>query len=235
MTVFRFASTPSLLFALLVALMLTGCGNTKTYSSIDPSTADARSGGRLEIPPDLEGSTSDSVLASQARQDAASSQVLPEPEDLEVERNDTEGWIEVDLPIDRAWSRLVAYWGALGVDLVVADPKLGLMETDWVIPAGDSPQKQPFHKALMDQIRGALTGGPTALDRYAIELERRGDSRTRISVSHRGRKKIETQKSNIANPAQYDWVETEENPKKVQRALSSIVYGLESGAGADAS
>lgn len=230
MTTFR------VLFRLLcigaLAASLAACGKTKTYSSIEPGADTERSRSRLEVPPDLVDTTSDALLANQASVEQQSEQVLPQTESLDVERNDNDGWVEVGASPDKVWNRLQAHWGSLGVNLVVSDPTAGIMETGWVKPAGDVEENQSLTDRLIDQFLGQVTGGPTSLDKYTIQLERVGENRTRVNVSHRGRKKIQTQRGNIANVAQYEWVETEEDPAKIKRAMSSIVYALNPDSGA---
>lgn len=215
---------------LVLALSLTACGTAREYSSIDPGNETARSRARLEVPPDLVNTTSDSLIQSQ-QQVETTEEVLPEPKGLKVERNDREGWVEAQAPADQVWNRLVSHWGALGVDLVVADPKTGVMETDWVKPAKSKHEgTESVTENALDKILGRLIDSPTSLDKFTLRLERVEDNRSRVYVSHKGIKKIQTEEASLARNADWEWVETEEDPEKVKRALSSIVYGLDAGA-----
>jgi outer membrane protein assembly factor BamC len=214
---------------LVLAFFLAACGNTDTYSSIEPGQESARSRANLELPPDLSTTSSDALAANQAAAEARSEEVLPEPEGLDVKRNDAEGWLEVDAPADQVWRRLIAHWGALGVDLVVSNPGEGIMETDWVKPATAEKEESHLGQVLVDQFLGKLFDENTALDKYTLTLQRLDENRTRIDVAHRGIKKIQTQRSSVGTNADWDWVETEEDPAKIKRALSSIVYGLRGG------
>ncbi|HSH43102.1 MAG TPA: outer membrane protein assembly factor BamC [Arenicellales bacterium] len=215
---------------MILGALLAACGNTKEYRTIEPGQETERSRARLELPPDLAGTSSDRLQATTADQSAEPEEVLPETEGLTIERHDAEGWLEVEAPAEQVWRRLVAHWGALGVDLVVSDPKAGIMETDWVAPAKSEKEDDSFHTTLVKQFLGRLVDETTALDKYTITLERLDENRTRVDVAHRGIKKIQTQRATIATNAQWEWVETEEDPDKIRRALSSIVYGLENGA-----
>lgn len=214
---------------LVVAILLASCGNTETYSSIEPGTETARSRANLELPPDLQTSSSDALAATQAEQQTRSEEVLPEPEGMAVTRNDEEGWIEVDAPPDRVWRKLVAHWGALGVDLVVSNPEEGIMETDWVEPTQSNKAEPGLTDKVIGQFLGRLFDEVTALDKYTLMLQRTDQDGTRIDVTHRGIKKIQTQRTTVATNAEWDWVETEEDPDKIRRALSSITYGLANG------
>lgn len=224
----------SLKFAclLVLALSVAACGKTNSYGSIEPGQETARSRANLELPPDLTQTSSDRLAAqaAQADQDNEATEVLPETGGLNVERNDEEGWLEVDAPAEQVWRRLVAHWGALGVNLVVSNPTEGIMETDWVEPASSNEEEPALTDKLLNQFLGKLFDETTALDKYTLTLQRTDDNRTRIDVAHRGIRKIQTQRSTIATNAQWDWVEIEEDPDKIKRALSSIVYGLRNGA-----
>lgn len=226
----RFTAKSVSLFCL--ALALTACGNTKEYSSIEPGQATERSRANLELPPDLVQSSSDELAAGHAAQqsEVEEEEVLPEVKGLDVTRNDQEGWLEVNASPDKVWRRLVAHWGALGVDLVVSDPKAGIMETDWVAPVKSQEEDPDLTDSLLKQFLGRLVDETTALDKFTLRLERVGDGSTRIYVDHRGIKKIQTRRTTVATNAEWEWVETEEDPAKVRRAMSSIVYGLENGA-----
>jgi len=211
---------------LVAAISLSACESTKEYSSIEPGDAAARSRANLELPPDLISTSSDALASRATEESATETEVLPETRELNVERNDAEGWLEVDASPDRAWRMLESHWGALGVDLVVADPEAGIMETDWVEPPKAEDGEESFTTNLVKQFLGQLVDDTTALDKYTIQLERVDEGRTRINVTHRGIRKIQTRKANIATNAEWEWVETDEDPQKVKRALSSIVYGL---------
>jgi len=213
---------------LVTALALTACGNLNrdSYSSIEPGAGGY--GSNLALPPDLV-DTSNETLASRAAEEETE-EVLPEPEELDIERNNEEGWLQVEAPAGKVWNRLAGYWGSLGIDLVVSDPQAGLMETEWVKPAKSKYEQAGVADDLLDQFIGRLIDAPTSLDRYAMRLEKIDDETTRVHVSHTGLKKIQTSEAGVARNAAWEWVETEEDPEKVRRALSSLAYGLQSDA-----
>lgn len=227
---------PSLLSsicALATALVLVSCGpNKNDFGSLEPGAAPAgRYRSNLEVPPDLVDTTSEELLANQQVQEPTQ-KVLPEIKNLDIERNDAEGWLQVNADADVVWEKLVAHWNSLGVKLVQADPKTGFMETDWVLPAEDAKDRSKGKFQVFSDVLGSLLGSvfdqATALDKYTIQLERRGDHLTRINVDHRGLKKIQTQEATRRTNEEFEWVETQEQPDKVKRALTSIAYGLNS-------
>ena len=182
----------------------------------------------LELPPDLATTSSDAVLSGQ--QAPETQEVLPAIENLQITRNDEEGWLEVNASPDVVWERLVQHWGSLGIDLVEADPKTGVMETDWVVPAEarKNDREGKVVGEVMSLIVNDIFDEATSLDKYTLQLERKGESLTRIYVSHIGRKKILTREMTKQELEQFEWVETGQQPDKIKRVLTSISYGLDS-------
>ena len=218
---------------LAVALLLGACGPNKgDFGSLEGGgpTSD-RYRGSLELPPDLVDTTSESILAAGQVEEETEEKVLPEIENLDIQQNDEEGWIEVNVDADVVWQKLVSHWNSLGVDLVEADPKTGVMVTDWVVPRTREEERREFLGVaflgnVLDDLLGNLFDQATALDKYTIQLERKPQTHTRINVAHRGLVKIQTQQPTKKNNEKFEWVETDEQPDKVKRALTSIAYGL---------
>lgn len=227
----KFPVGPLVLLAVISTLV--SCGGTRSYSSIEPGYQSARSRGNLELPPDLVDTSNDTLAhnSQQAQQKQKQEEVLPPTKNIHVTRNDKEGWLEVDEPADTVWRQLEGHWGALGVDLVIDDPKSGVMETDWVKPARSKQDKEGVTAGMFDKFMGRLVDAPTSLDKYTIRLERKGKSLTRIHVTQKGVKKIQTEKGGLATFDQWEWVETDQDPNKVRQALSSIEYGLDNSEG----
>jgi outer membrane protein assembly factor BamC len=208
----------------LLALLLASCGSSRSYSSIEPGTDTAPARANLAIPPDLINSTSDNLVKNQ--ETAQPVEVLPKPKkSAKITRNDEEGWLEVNEPAEQVWKELINYWASLGVDLTVNDPKSGIMETGWVRPAGS--KDQGLTAGLFDKFLGKFANETTALEKYTMRLERKGDSKTRIYVTEKGVKKIKDEKGGFATFEHWTWVATKQDPDKVRLALSSIEYGLE--------
>lgn len=219
--------------AVAAALILTSCGPTKQeFGSLEPGASPGnRSRADLELPPDLVDATSDRIVSARAAEEQPGQLVLPEIENLDMERNDDQGWIEVNADADVVWRKLVQHWDSLGVDLVHTDPTSGIMETDWVNPTESGERRGPIGGTFGSVLGGLLNqlfDQATALDKYTLQLERRGEARTRVNVSHKGLKKIQTQEATKQYNEEFEWVETEEQPDKIKRVLTSIAYGLNS-------
>lgn len=132
----------------LVALAVGGC------SSFIPETKkiDYKSAGKaptLEVPPDLTQLTRDDRFAvpdgigrnsatfseySAERLPGAQAQnsvVLPEIENIRMERSGNQRWLVVNTPADRVWGTVKDFWQETGFIIVTEMPEAGIMETDW--------------------------------------------------------------------------------------------------------
>lgn len=219
-------SLPASICAFAAALVLISCGPSKReFGSLEPGpSSGSRHGSGLELPPDLVDSSSEVILADQANRQTQ--EILPEIENLSIERNDDEGWIEVNADAEFVWHKLVDHWSGLGIDLVQSDPTTGTMETDWVLPPGAKEEDKGMVDEVLGQLLGEVFDQATSLDKYVIQLERKEEARTRINVAHKGLRKIQTQKPTKQHNEEFEWVETDQEPGKVKRALTSIAYGL---------
>lgn len=222
--------------AFAIALLLSACGpNKNDFGSLEQGASPAnRYRDGLELPPDLVDTSSESILAASAEPEPEV-KVLPEINNLEIEQNNDEGWIEVNVDPDTVWKKLVSHWNSLGIDLVDSDPTTGIMVTDWVVPRSSEELRRreflgsDFLGNVLDELFGGLFDQATTLDKYTVQLERKPDAHTRINVTHRGLVKIQTQQPTKKDNEKFEWVETEEQPEKVKRALTSIAYGLSGG------
>src|SRR5919206_1971089 len=77
-------------------------------------------------------------------------------------------WLEVDADPAVLWPQLKAFWRQTGFGLVRSNPRLGIMQTNWVESHGDAPR------------------GVRLRDTYRLRLERGNDDTTDVYISHRG-------------------------------------------------
>ncbi|WP_303783889.1 outer membrane protein assembly factor BamC [Azovibrio restrictus] len=133
----------------LLAVSLGGC------SSLIPETKkiDYKSAGKaptLEVPPDLtqlsrddrfavpdfsaRGSATFSEYSAERGPGAAAAQnsvVLPQIDNVRIERSGNQRWLVVTAPPDRLWDSVKDFWQELGFIIVTEMPEAGIMETDW--------------------------------------------------------------------------------------------------------
>ncbi|MCL2020584.1 MAG: outer membrane protein assembly factor BamC [Betaproteobacteria bacterium] len=140
-----FLRTP---LAILLALALTACaGMIPETKKIDYKSASRRVP-TLEIPPDLTqlsrddrftvpdssgrgSATYSEYSAERAPDQAQNSSVLPEIEDLRIERSGNQRWLVTKMPPDRLWESVKDFWQELGFIIAIEAPEAGIMETDW--------------------------------------------------------------------------------------------------------
>ena len=146
--------------ALVAALALAGCSTSMFDSNVDYKTASQLP--NLEIPPDLTAPQRDgrfqlpeqkTATASGYQQErkeqgrTGAAGVLPQVENVRLERLGAERWLVVQEPPDRVWSTVREFWLERGFLIKQESPEAGVMETDWAENRANLPQ---------DGIRGLL-------------------------------------------------------------------------------
>ncbi|MBV2234810.1 MAG: outer membrane protein assembly factor BamC [Sterolibacterium sp.] len=189
---------------LVCTLLLVGCSG----SLIESKKIDYKSAGKLptlEVPPDLTAPSRDeryavpdygkasatfSEYSDERGLQTRDSSVLPQNENIRVERDGTQRWLVVPGSPDKYWPTLKEFWQGIGFTLVTEMPEAGVMETDWNENRAKLPQ---------DFIRGTLGKALDFLystaerDKFRTRLEQGGTSgTTEIYISHRGMMEIYT-------------------------------------------
>ncbi|RTZ59410.1 MAG: hypothetical protein DSZ32_05350 [Gammaproteobacteria bacterium] len=142
----------SVVIPALAGLILGGCGTiekAREASRVDYKSVEK--GRSLEMPPDLTQAPADNALgipkgsaASMAdyersggvdvgaqRTAAVNAGVLPQPDNVRMERAGNERWLVVKAEPQAVWARLKQFWATRGLNLVKENPATGIMETDW--------------------------------------------------------------------------------------------------------
>ena len=134
----------------LASTLLAGCSEMNEFIGNEDSVdyKSARRSEPLSIPPDLTQAANDprykatgtaSYLEFQqqgeqkksASTEARDGNVLPQRDDVRVERDGDLRWLVVNMPPDQLFPRIVDFWTENGFALDVNNPKAGLLETDW--------------------------------------------------------------------------------------------------------
>jgi outer membrane protein assembly factor BamC len=180
----------------------------KTTSTLPP----------LEVPPDLTAPARDSRYAlpeqrsatlsgyqqerkEQAR--AGTGGVLPQVEQMRVERDGNVRWLVVQEPPEKVWPVVREFWQERGFLIRNEMPEAGVLETDWAENRANLPQ---------DGIRGLLGKYADQVystgerDKFRTRLERTADGKgTEIYISHRGMHEVLTTTSERGNEGQTMW------------------------------
>ncbi|MET0027433.1 MAG: outer membrane protein assembly factor BamC [Candidatus Thiodiazotropha sp.] len=195
--------TLSLLPIPFLLLLLFGCSSDGGYFSdsereyrTQKETVDD-----LEVPPDLTSSTIQDAMAipgagsasyeeyaSQREKRAGGSivaeEVLPEFENIQVERDGDQRWLVIQAPPEKVWPKVVDFWRKNGLLLVEQNPAIGVMKTDWLESRADikqGPITEFFRKALSGIYSSATR------DQFRVRLERGEEpNTTELYLTHRG-------------------------------------------------
>lgn len=135
--------------ALMALMLLSGCNDINQLMGNDESIdyKSTRRGEPLSIPPDLTQANADprykapasgtatfSQYQAQGQQAATAPQntnVLPQRDDMKVERDGNLRWLVVQRPPEQIFPKVVDFWTDTGFTVSTNDPRSGLIETDW--------------------------------------------------------------------------------------------------------
>ncbi|MDH3633785.1 MAG: outer membrane protein assembly factor BamC [Gammaproteobacteria bacterium] len=170
---------------LLLAALLAACqgmGADKRY-------LEASLGRNLELPPDLseneEGSSFELPTGFSGNADGSTDKVpvLARVESLRLEGSGDLYWLNVDEPVDNLYQLVKIFWFSEGYRLVVDEPVIGIMQTEWVLTEqGTSEDVRPWYQRLFasDDLSASQDQFKTR-----IELDPNGQG-GRIYIAHRG-------------------------------------------------
>jgi outer membrane protein assembly factor BamC len=192
--------------SLVLALLLGGCGS---LTEMFDSKVDYKSSGKLpplEVPPDLTAPARDNRYAmpdsrsatlsgyQQERKEqgrTGTTQVLPQVEQMRVERAGNARWLVVPEPPEKVWPLVREFWQERGFLIKTEVPEAGVMETEWAENRANLPQD--FIRGLLGRFAEQVysTG---ERDKYRTRLERTSDGKgTEVYISHRGMQELYTE------------------------------------------
>jgi len=192
----------------LLAVVLVGLAGCSGLQESLETKIDYKSTGTrppLEIPPDLTSPSRDNryvvpeakssatfsgYQAERREPRAGSTAVLPEVDNMRVERAGNHRWLVVQQPPEKLWPLVRDFWQESGFLLKIEMPEAGVMETDWAenrakIPGG---LVRDFLSRALDQLYST-----SERDKYRTRLERTPDGKgTEVYISHRGMQEVYT-------------------------------------------
>ena len=212
---------------LLVAGLAVLLGGCSTISGMFDSKIDYKASGQLpplEIPPDLTAPSRDNRYAlpdtrsatlsgyQQERQEQgrqANAAVLPQVEQMRVERAGNVRWLVVLEPPDKVWPVVRAFWQERGFLIKHEMPEAGVMETDWAENRANLPQD--FIRGLLGRFADQVYS-TSERDKFRTRLERTADGKgTEVYISHRGMQEIYTESAR-GTEGQTVWQAREPDP-----------------------
>jgi outer membrane protein assembly factor BamC len=188
------------LLAASVVIALSGCSAMNSIISGDKvdyhGTASEKTPG-LEVPPDLTQLARDSRYQQQAASGSFSAAtfqsgslnmqstqtVIPAGNDqLRIERTGNDRWLVTSMTPEQVWPILKTFWPERGFKLLIDQPDVGVMETEWAENRAKMPQD--FIRSTIGRVFDSIydTG---ERDKFRTRVERTA-SGSEIFLSHRG-------------------------------------------------
>jgi len=208
------------LTAVALAILLGGCSAVDTVlpdRSAEYKKSDTIAD--LEVPPDLTQSSIDDMMVvpdispsatatysdysgersgSAARRQA----VLPDQENLRIERDGDKRWLVVEGEADAVWEKTREFWLEGGFLIKREDPTVGVMETDWAENRADIPDG-PIRSVIGKVFDGAYSAATR--DRFRVRLERGAEANTtELFLTHRGVEEVAKGESTVWQPRPAD-------------------------------
>lgn len=246
---------PLRLVAVTAALLgLFGCagGLQKTLEDALPNRdVDYKSARRLpplEVPPGLsaegirdglavpssgEVSLRELQAGGGARATPVGGGVLPQIDNVRVERNGDQRWLVVQASPEQVWPRLRDFWLDNGFIIAVEDPSIGIMETDWAENRADIPKG--LIESVLSRVSDSFYSAATR-DKFRVRLERGAQSgTTEVYISHRGAREVRSSGGDdslsgfASSKAGYRWEPQAADPELEAEMLTRmlVAFGLE--------
>ncbi|QKT04583.1 outer membrane protein assembly factor BamC [Ectothiorhodospiraceae bacterium 2226] len=158
--------------AVLLPLVACSTGQKAVY-------LDTRSSPPLEVPPEMTQPRGDGALTlpegvrvGATRAGAGESLQA----NVRLQRDGALRWLEIDAPPEALWPRLVAFWENEGFDIVVHEPEIGVLETDW------RENRAGLPRGLLGRMYSA-----DIRDKYRVRVEAgRTQGTSELTLTHRG-------------------------------------------------
>ncbi len=194
-------------FSLSMLMGLSACSTVDNFmdtkSAIDYKNNQAVKS--LDFPPDLtapeydmafvlpaDGVVSASSLSQQSNGytvDGRAISVLPKSNKVSSGSLGAVRWLDVSAPAEQLWPKLRDFWRSIGAPVKRDEPRIGIMETDWVVNHAGLPLNW-FNKALSSVLGRGYDA--STRDRFRIRVEKKSANLTRVFLSHKGAEKMVT-------------------------------------------
>jgi outer membrane protein assembly factor BamC len=221
------------LASMVLVSLLAGCstmgqltGQTESVEYKSTVTGDP-----LSIPPDLtqaadnthyrapEGVASLSAYSASQRTQSANpaDRVLPQTPGIQVMRDGTLRWLQVDEPAETLYPKLIEFWGQQGFTINNQNPKAGLIETDWAENRAKIPEGW-LRSALGSVLDQVFDSGER--DRFSTRIERL-NGKTEVYISHQHMEETPT-----GDGTAFKWVFGKEDPGLNAAMLARLMVYL---------
>ena len=229
----RNQTVANIIIGSLAGLLLAACSNADKSPGKNIDYKKSRTTEALEVPPDLTSSSINEApeLLEKAGTNVSEfnetnpaigvANVLPEQENMRVERDGDQQWLVIQGEPKQVWPRVRDFWGEQGILIKTEDPRVGIIVTEWAENRADIPQG-PIRNVLgkvLDQVYSAATR-----DQYRVRLEAgTTPGTTELFLTHRG---VEEVVSGTAEDSTTTWRARPPDPELEAEMLKRLVIYL---------
>jgi outer membrane protein assembly factor BamC len=150
---------------------------------IPPELTKSNAKNMYSIPTKGGSNLSDYEVDTSVEAGSAQPRILPKIRDVTVKRDGIFRWLEIDLPVEDAWETVKQFWLGEGFIIAREDPESGLLETDWA--ENRAKIGGGVITDTLGKIAPLLVTSPER-DKYRTRLERLGNDKTEVFLSHEG-------------------------------------------------
>ncbi len=150
---------------------------------IPPELTKSKTQNRYSIPSKDGSNLSDYKAGINTQAENTQKRILPVIPDVTVRRDGIFRWLEIDLPAEDVWDTVKQFWLEEGFIIASEDPESGLLETDWA--ENRAKIGGGVITDTLSRIAPLLVTSPER-DKYRTRLERLGNERTEVFLSHEG-------------------------------------------------
>jgi outer membrane protein assembly factor BamC len=208
-------------------------------SGLDRRYLDVSLGQPLELPPDLSEFESESSFDLPAsfqgdgQAEAGKVPVLAKVDSVQLQGGPDLYWLSVDESVEGLYQHVKNFWASEGYGLLVDEPVIGIMETEWIYTEeGADHKSDSWWKRLFDSEDLSATQ-----DQFRTRLERNPSGQgSRVYMAHRGTEYVhefrvgetDTEGEDDANEWQYRQSDPELEVEMLSRLM--IYLGLQQAA-----
>jgi len=208
-----------------VCLAISGCASEQSRKADYQRAVTLPS---LEVPPDLTApelqgdlTLPQSYSAHVAQgTDSAAVQVLPQEANVRVLRDRDMRWLQVQAATpEQLWAKLREFWSQQGLEVLIDEPRIGIMETQWAENKADVPGDW-VTRMVSKVLKGAYSA-PTR-DKFRLRVERgAAPDTTEIFITHYGLEEVQRGQ----NVESYDtiWQTRPVDPELVAEMLNRLL------------
>lgn len=109
--------------------------------------------------------------------------VLVSTQDIKIKQTGKIRSLEVKMPPDQLWPKLREFWKDVGFELSTDDPRIGLMETNWLENRANIPV-DGVRKVIGSVFDGIFSSNQR--DRYRTRVEPLDNGSVEVFITHRG-------------------------------------------------